>query len=145
MREHATHAYTSKIIREGMRIMATKISSRRQELLDRVRCALVGSDGWCAVPDADAGGLTVRWSQEMATPDYARLPYQGTSGTAPALYPWPEYQRHVFVTLVGGPGHFSVLLRVNRCPWLQPIDREVPMFHALNVLDRPESAFAQVD
>lgn len=117
--------------------------TRRQELLDRVRCALVGSDGWCAV--LGAGGLTVRWSQEVATPDYARLPYQGTSGTAPALYPWPEYQRHVFVTLVGEPERFSVLLWVARCPWLPATDREVPMFHALAVLDRPESAFAQVD
>jgi len=113
--------------------------TRRQELFHQMRCALVGSDGWCAVPDSY--GLTVRWSETLPTPSYIRESYRGDR----APYPFPEYDRHVFVTLVGGQQTYRTLLRVARCPWVQAQRADVSMFRALAILDQPESVFVQVD
>lgn len=105
-------------------------SAKRQELLHRVQCAFVGSDGWVFVPGA---GYTVRWSQECDTPEWAANDHR--------YWGSPTYTRHVFVTLVGGAQNYRVLLRVCRCPWVGATDATVTLARALEVLADPEAAF----
>src|ERR1700748_673255 len=116
-RSRACESHVSRSSRGDVDHMA-KIGSRRQDVLDRVRSAFVGSDGWVFVPGA---GYTVRWSQTLRTPGYARERYR----TVPELWPQDDYTRHVFVTLVGTETHFSVLVRTASCPWVPAQDRAV--------------------
>lgn len=110
------------------------MQARREALVHRVRCAFAGSDGWVWLPGP---WFSVRWAQELETPSWARERSRGA-------YPYwdaPTYRRLVFVTLVGAPATFSVLLRVSRCPWVEARDSSVSLSRALGVLEDPEGVF----
>lgn len=112
-----------------------KIGPRRQQVLDRVRSAFAGSDGWCFVPGA---GYTVRWGEICPTPEYVRRPYLGTR----SLWDQDTYSRLVFVTLVGSVTNFSVLVRVCSAPWVGAQDTSATLTRALQVLEDPGCVFA---
>lgn len=114
-----------------------RISAIRQQVHDAFRERWNSEvDGWHAVP-REFSAVTVRWTQDdIPTPDHARLPFQSSCGTAPALYPFDTYSRHVFVTLVNQ----KVLVRRSPCPWVLATDQEVTLKRALAVLLDPYSA-----
>jgi hypothetical protein len=104
-----------------------KITAKRQAVIDRVRCAFVGSDGWVFVPGA---GFTVRWSQQRDTPGWVLA-----AGTT--YWGQETYSQHVFVTLIGRQDSFKCLIRICAAPWAVARDQEVTLARALEILDAP--------
>lgn len=89
---------------------------------------LAAQGTWTGVPSNY--GLTIRWTRTQPTPEFIK------SGTY-SPYPFEEYDRHVFLTLVGQ----VVIMKVSSCPWMRGTDGPVPYWLAEAVMEDPELAF----
>lgn len=101
----------------------------RQHELWMHACGEIAAGRWMPVD-----GKTIRWSRQVSTPDYAREP--GRTGRA--LWPEDTYTQRVFMTFLFGSTHRSVLVRIDRAPWVEAQDRKVTLDAAENILRNPE-------
>jgi len=100
-------------------------SKKAVEIRDRImNLAHDEASGWEPVPGI---GLTIRFSTEHETPDWAR---QTRSVDRGAYWGQPTYHSHVFVTLVAS----KVILGVASAPWVGRTDSEIPYWLAEAIL-----------
>lgn len=82
---------------------------------------------------ATVDGKTILWTRRVPTPHYARR----TGNRGAPLWPEDTYPQRVFLTFLFGSRHRTVLMRVDRAPWVEAQDRKVTLMAAMNVLRNP--------
>jgi hypothetical protein len=119
----------------GDSIMSTKITPRRQALIDAMRAAL-DSGEWERIEGRP--GFSIRWDR------WEPFPYHlaDANGQIGSWSPLPEdngrYEQNVFVTLATADS--NPFLRVNRAPWIRSEDSGLTLTRAMAVLADPASA-----
>lgn len=89
---------------------------------------LAAQGTWTGVPSNY--GLTIRWTRTQPTPESIK-------SAKPCPWPGDDYDRHVFLTLVGQ----VLIMGVRPCPWVRGTDSPVPYWLAEAVMEDPELAF----
>lgn len=108
----------------------------QKRLHDAIMAALADGTVWQRVPEAS--GFTIRYDErDLATPDWAQKP--GIYGGG-APYPFPTYNRMVFLTIVPGEKWY-LSLRVARAPWVGCHDQTVTFKRAFEVLADPAACW----
>lgn len=103
--------------------------TKKQQELANAMIAASKAKQWTAV-----NGYTIRYTEKCATPEWAQ---EDRGWGAGALYPFPTYERHVFLSLVGG----KVILGVAHAPWTGRQDQYVTLKRAHAVLADPTAVF----
>lgn len=103
------------------------MTKTRARILARMN-ELAGGGSWTVVPSNY--GAVIRWTRSQPVPEFIR------SGTH-SPYPFEDYDRHVFLTLVGQ----VLIMQVCPAPWVRCTDRPIPLWLAQAVMDDPELAF----
>jgi len=112
----------------------TKITPRRQALIDAMRAAL-NSGEWERIDGRP--GLCIRWDR------WTPFPYHlaDANGQLGSWSPLPEddgqYKQNVFINLATAASNPS--LRVNRAPWVRSEDTDLTLTRAFAVLADPAS------
>jgi hypothetical protein len=105
------------------------MSPKRSALFDAM-VAKIGN-GWDLVP---GHGFTIRWDQELPTPDFYRKPYR----ELPPVWDYPTYTNHVFLTMITPQG--SLVMGTCRGPGSGRDDQFVSLKRASDVLENPAGA-----